>query len=227
MATVLVAEDDDRQRDLVVSILRSEGHEVIGVEDGNKARDTSRALPPDVAVLDVMMPGLSGHDVCRIIGYEKLDVAVLMLTALGETDDVVTGLELGADDYLPKPYSPRELAARVRALTRRKAKTERSEQTVGNLTVSTETKTAKCDGKLVNLTRMELTVLHTLTSNVERTWTRREIIDAGFGYDYDGTERSIDMHVVNLRRKLADEGWTGSIDTVHGLGYTVGTPVSN
>lgn len=137
MATVLIAEDDARQGDLVMSILRSEGHEVIGVEDGTQTIENIRARPPEVAVLDVMMPGLNGHDVCRIINHEKLDVAVLMLTALGETDD---------------------------------------------------------------------------------------IINSAFGYDYDGIERSVDMHVVSLRRKLSEAGWTGSIDTVHGLGYTVNVP---
>lgn len=224
MATVLVAEDDARQRDLVMSILRSEGHEVVGVEDGTQAIEGIRARPPEVAVLDVMMPGLNGHDVCRIINHEHLDVAVLMLTALGETDDIVTGLELGADDYLPKPYSPRVLAARVRALSRRKAKGDNSEQTVGNLVVSTEANTVTCDGAPVAMTQKELSVLAVLTSNVDRNWTRLDIINSAFGYDYDGIERSVDMHVVNLRRKLSEAGWTGNIDTVHGLGYTVNVP---
>jgi DNA-binding response OmpR family regulator len=224
MATVLVAEDDARQRDLVMSILRSEGHEVIGVEDGTQAIENIRARPPEVAVLDVMMPGLNGHDVCRIINHEKLDVGVLMLTALGETDDIVTGLELGADDYLPKPYSPRELAARVRALSRRKAKNESSEQIAGNLVVSTEANTVTCNGTPVALTRKELMVLTVLTSNTGRNWTRLDIINSAFGYDYDGIERSIDLRVVSLRRKLSEAGWSGSIDTVHGLGYTVSVP---
>lgn len=224
MATVLVAEDDDRQRELVMSILRAEGHEVLGVRDGNEAIAELRARPPEVAVLDVMMPGLSGHDVCRIIRFEELPIPVLMLTALGEVDDLVTGLEVGADDYLAKPYSPRELAARVRALVRRhgrEAGAAGREQVVGNLVVSPAEHTARCADALVELTRKELDVLVVLTSNVARTWTRREVIDGAFGYDYEGMERSIDMHVLNLRRKLSDLGWDGAIETVHGLGYTV------
>jgi DNA-binding response OmpR family regulator len=220
MATVLVAEDDERQRDLVLSILRAEGHQVLGVPDGSEAITELRARPPDVAVLDVMMPGLSGHDVCRLIRYEDLDIPVLMLTALGETDDVVAGLELGADDYLAKPFSPRELAARVGALVRRHGRAVARDQTVGNLVVSPSAHTARCAETLLDLTRKELDVLTILTSNVDRTWTRREVIDAAFGYDYEGLERSIDMHVLNLRRKLDEAGWDGAIDTVHGLGYT-------
>ncbi len=221
MASIVVAEDDDRQRKLVEDVLRAEGHEVLGTQDGHEAIDAIRTHSFDVAVLDVMMPGLSGHDVCRIIEYEKLDIAVLMLTALGETDDLVVGLELGADDYLAKPYSPRELAARVRALARRFAKSTAGEYTVANLVVSQELGLASCDGEQVELTRKELAVLTALASNPGRVWSRRQLIDAAFGYDYDGLERSVDMHVVGLRRKLAETGWTGEIATVHGMGYSV------
>lgn len=218
---VLVAEDDPKQAALVRVYLEREGHRVHVVGDGRAALRTAREVSPDLVLLDVMMPGLDGLQVCRQLRAES-DVAILMLTARSAETDLVTGLETGADDYLAKPYSPRVLIARVRALMRRVGTDGPPTRCVGPLEVDLSRFEVRLGGEVVRLTAKEFAVLEVLAASPGRVLTRREIIELAFGWDADVLERTVDVHIMSLRRKLeAHPVGRGLVQTVYGRGYRV------
>ncbi len=226
-ARILVAEDDPKQANLVRVYLEREGHSVLLVSDGRAALDRCRARRPDLIVLDVMMPVVDGLDVCRILRAES-DVPILLLTARTTEDDVLLGLDLGADDYVTKPYSPRELAARVRALLRRAGAVGPDDQAVlrvGDLEIDAGRFEVRVGGRVVTLTAKEFGILEVLAGTPGRAFTRAQIIDRAFGFDHYVLERTVDAHVMNLRRKIeADPAEPRYVQTVHGRGYRMAEP---
>ncbi|NEC85109.1 response regulator transcription factor [Streptomyces sp. SID12501] len=223
-ARILVAEDDEMQSRLIRIYLEREGNAVQVVADGRAALERARSTRPDLIVLDVMLPLVDGLDVCRILRTES-DVPILLLTARTTEEDMLLGLDLGADDYLTKPYSPRELTARVRALLRRSGKASAAAQPsvlrVGEVELDTARFEVRMAGRPVALTSKEFNILETLAREPGRVFTRAQIIERVFGYDRDVLERTIDAHVMNLRRKLeaGSRGGPRLLETVYGRGY--------
>ncbi|WP_345429248.1 response regulator transcription factor [Actinoallomurus vinaceus] len=219
-ANVLIAEDDVKQAELLRRYLQREGHTVLVVHDGRAAIDEARAHRPDLVLLDVMMPGVDGLDVCRVLRAES-EVPVLMLTARSTEDDLLLGLDLGADDYVTKPYSPRELMARVRTLLRRAGRGS-GEQVyrVGGITVDPERHTVLADGREVECTPAEFRILEALAARPERVFTRAQLLEHLHGFDRFITERTVDVHVKNLRKKIEPQPRRPvRLRTVYGVGY--------
>lgn len=221
-ARILVAEDDPKQARLIQIYLEREGNSVLVVGDGRAALERCRAYQPDLVVLDVMMPRVDGLDVCRILRAES-DVAILLLTARTTEDDVLLGLDIGADDYMTKPYSPRELTARVRALLRRARKSTSTAMDVlrvGEVEVDRGRFEVRVSGRVVALTAKEFGILQVLVEEPGRVFTRAQIIDRAFGFDRHVLERTVDAHVMNLRRKIeVDPTRPRYVQTVYGRGY--------
>ena len=217
---VLVVDDDVKTVELVKLYLNRDGYRVLTAYDGNEALKLARENQPDLIVLDLMLPGINGLEICRIL-REESDVPIIMLTALTTDDDRLTGLDLGADDYVTKPFSPRELAARVRAVLRR-LPGERGPEKIehGALTVNFLKHEASLEGKPLNLTPIEFKVLGALVKEPGRVFSRAQIIEKALGYDFDGFDRTIDVHILKLRRKLEpDPRHPRYIKTVYGAGY--------
>ncbi|RSM71786.1 DNA-binding response regulator [Actinoplanes sp. ATCC 53533] len=226
-AYVLVAEDDERQAEVLRRYLEADGHQATVVHDGRSALDQVRRRQPELVVLDVMMPRLDGLDVCRILRTES-DVLVLMLTARSAEDDLLLGLELGADDYLTKPYSPRELMARVRTLLRRAQRSPgpTAVRRVGRLGVDPGRHEVTAGGERIDCTPGEFAILAAMAELPDRVFTRGQLLEHTSGLDRESTERTIDVHVMNLRRKIeADPRRPVQLLTVYGIGYklTAGT----
>ena len=226
--TVLVVEDDAHVVRLVRLYLEQDGHEVVSAGDGLAGLRLARESEPDLVVLDLMLPKLDGISVCRIL-REESDVPIVMLTARAEVSQRLEGLDMGADDYVTKPFSPRELAARVRAVLRRtareKAETGPSTLTCNGLEVSLLSRKVWVEGLEVAVTPTEFRILAMFMKEPGRTFTRDQIIDRVFGYDFDGFDRTIDVHISNLRKRISDgRGGKGSrrIQTVYGAGYRFG-----
>jgi len=221
-AYVLVAEDDPKQAELARRYLEHEGHAVVVVGDGRAALEEARRNPPDLLVLDLMMPKVDGLDVCRILRRES-DLPVLMLTARAAEEDLLLGLDLGADDYLTKPYSPRELAARIRTLLRRTRQPARPADPVlrvGNLQVDPVRHEVRADGRPVTCTPGEFQLLEALVAEPGRAFTRDQLLRRLHGFDAYVTARTVDVHVMNLRRKIEpDPQHPVRLLTVYGVGY--------
>lgn len=222
-ARVLVAEDDTKQAEVIRRYLESEGHTALLVHDGRAALDEVRRHRPDLLVLDVMMPVVDGLDVCRVLRRES-DLPVLMLTARSTEEDLLLGLDLGADDYLTKPYSPRELMARVRTLLRRTRAsgtvTKDPVLRVGALAVDPLRRVVEVEGRQVACTPGEFDVLATMAAEPERVFTRRQLLASTRGDDRYITERTIDVHVLNLRKKIERVPRRPAyLQTVFGVGY--------
>ncbi|WP_040689607.1 response regulator transcription factor [Nocardiopsis lucentensis] len=221
-AHVLVAEDDTNQADLIRRYLEHEGHVVRVVHDGRAAVAEHHRDVPDLVILDVMMPVMSGLDACRALRAES-DVAVLMLTARSTEEDLLTGLDLGADDYVTKPYSPRELMARVRTLLRRSRRgVERTDRVMraGPLAVDPDRHTVQLRGVPVDCTPAEFQLLEALAAQPGRVFSRAQLLEHIHGVSRFITERTIDVHVMNLRRKLeANHRRPTLLITVYGVGY--------
>ncbi|MCO8274098.1 response regulator transcription factor [Actinoplanes sp. TRM 88003] len=220
-ATILIAEDDPRQAEIIRRYLQAAGWSPVVVADGRAAITAVRQRAPDLLVLDVQMPEIDGRDVCRVLRVDH-DLPILMLTARTSADDRVLGFDLGADDYLTKPYDPRELVARVRALLRRATPRPAAGDglRVGALTVDPAGHTVHRDRTEVPCTRGEFALLAALAAEPGRVFTRRQLADRISGLDRNATDRGIDMHVVNLRRKLEDDPRRPAyLLTVHGVGY--------
>ncbi len=221
MARILVAEDDPKQADVSRRYLESDGHHVTVVGDGQEALASVRRQAPDLVVLDVMMPGLDGRDVCRILRFET-DIPIIFVTALSTEDDVLNGLDLGADDYLTKPFSPRELVARVRVVLRRlNGRDAGNDISVhGELEIDRRRARVLLAGEPVELTPKEYSLLLALADDVGRAFSRRQLIDAAFGFDAELLDRTVDVHIANLRRKLeTDPAKPDYLLTVKGIGY--------
>jgi DNA-binding response OmpR family regulator len=218
---ILLAEDDPRQARIMSLYLEREGHSVVVVEDGLRAVEEFRRRGADLLVLDVMMPHLDGHDVCRIVRAES-NVPILLLTARSSEDDVLVGLDLGADDYVTKPYRPREVMARIRALLRRPLGTATDTQALelADIVIEPLRRTVERDGTAIELTASEFDLLTTLASAPGRVFTRLELLERTMGFDHGSLERTIDVHVRNIRRKLDDDvRHSRYIATVVGVGY--------
>lgn len=221
--TILVVDDDAKTVELVKLYLNRDGYKVLTSHDGIEALRLARESRPDLIVLDLMLPGLDGLQVCRSLRAES-DVPIIMLTAKTTEQDRLTGLDLGADDYVTKPFSPRELAARVRAVLRRLPEEAlnrgSTEITRGELRVDLLKQEASLAGKPLNLTPIEFRLLGVLAREPERVFSRAQLIDKVFGYDFEGFDRTVDVHILNLRRKLEpDPDHPRYIKTVYGAGY--------
>jgi DNA-binding response OmpR family regulator len=217
---VLVVDDDVKTVELVKLYLMRDGYKVLTAYEGNEALRLARESHPDLIVLDLMLPGINGLEICRILRAES-DIPIIMLTALATDDDRLAGLDLGADDYVTKPFSPRELAARVRAVLRR-LPGERGPEKIehGGLTVNFLKHEAFLEGKPLNLTPIEFKVLGALVKEPGRVFSRAQIIEKALGDDFNGFDRTIDVHILKLRRKLEpDPRHPQYIKTIYGAGY--------
>ncbi|MDR7386530.1 MAG: response regulator transcription factor [Armatimonadota bacterium] len=222
MVRVLVVDDDEAILSLLGSYLAREGFEVQTAGDGEAALAAARTSRPDVVVLDVLLPGLDGLEVLRRLRAEG-EPYVILLTAKAEEADRVVGLELGADDYVTKPFSPRELVARIRAVLRRgrgRAEVPEAPLVFPRLRIDPARREVWRDGERVYLTPLEFDLLRALASFPGRVWTREQLIERVWGHDYFGDERVVDAHIKELRRKLQDDPARPSfIGTVRGVGY--------
>jgi DNA-binding response OmpR family regulator len=229
-ATILVVDDEERLRELLRGYLVQAGFAVLLAADGVQALELARAHRPDLVVLDLMLPGTDGIEVCRRLRTFS-DAYVVMLTARAEEIDRVIGLEVGADDYVTKPFSPRELVARVRAMLRRPRGGERhgglpappgepDAQAIGPLRIDDVRHEVTLDGHPLALTATEYGLLATLAAHPGRAFTRAQLLEQVWGTDYFGDDHVVDVHIANLRRKLGEEpGQPRLIETVRGVGY--------
>lgn len=222
---ILIVEDEPKQARLVRDYLEKADYAVSTLDRGDGVAAHIRSQPPDAVLLDLMLPGLDGLGVCREIRAFS-DVPILMITARVEEIDRLLGLEMGADDYICKPYSPREVVARVRAVLRRAApRTGRQMLRAGQLDLDEASHTARAAGERLDLTPSEFKLLKTLMARPGRVFSRAELVYRVQGFEFDGYERTMDSHIKNLRRKLADRlPGANPIKTVYGVGYRFETP---
>jgi len=220
-ATILIVDDEEDIRELVELNLTQEGYGVLSCETGEQALELAGSKLPDLIILDLMLPGIDGLEVCKKLksNIKTEDIPIVMLTAKGEEVDIVTGLELGADDYVTKPFRGKVLVARVRRILRRT--TQRSQEAVTikihDLTIDPARREVLVKGKPIELTFTEFNVLHTLAKRPGLVFTRYQIVDALHSGDYLVTERAVDVQIVSLRKKLGPCG--KYIETVRGVGY--------
>ena len=222
MTRVLVVEDEKNLREPLVYLLQKEGYDVIEAEDGNSAVENFNTLGADLILLDLMLQGLSGNEVCRIIRAES-QVPIIMLTAKDTEIDKVVGLEIGADDYVTKPYSTRELLARMKAVLRRGAEPAQDEGGVlraGPVVMDLDRHTVSVHGEKIQMPLKEFELLELLMENVNRVLTRGQIIDRVWGSNYFGATKTLDVHVKRVRSKIEDDpSRPRHLLTVRGLGY--------
>ncbi|MFD3513034.1 response regulator transcription factor [Streptomyces sp. NPDC058657] len=230
-AHVIIAEDDEKQAELLRRYLEREGHHVTAVGDGLATLEAVRQGEPDLLVLDVMMPRADGLDVVRVLRAEQREVPVLMLTARSTEDDLLLGLDLGADDYVTKPYSPRELMARVRTLLRRTRRPAGETPaadgvlTVGGLVVDPVRHLVSVDGRAVECTPGEFRVLGALAAEPDRVFSRQQLLAELHGFDRYISDRTVDVHVMNLRKKIEPAPRRPTrLLTVFGVGYKLTDP---
>jgi two-component system alkaline phosphatase synthesis response regulator PhoP len=224
-ATILVVEDEEPIRNLIVAYLQSDGFSVLTAADGPAALAQARAGRPDLVILDLLLPGLDGLEICRLLQQEG-GPYVLILTARAEELDKVVGLSVGADDYLTKPFSPRELVARVRAILRRSRHLapapppEDAPLMFRSISIDVARREVQCRGTAVTLTAREFDLLYTLAATPGRVFTREQLLERVWGHDFDGVDRVVDVHISLLRRKLEDDPAEPTlIQTVRGVGY--------
>lgn len=219
--TIMVVDDEQRLVSLVESYLIQQGYNVVSANNGVEALQVARREKPDLIILDIMMPKMDGYEFMREHRKET-DTPIVLLTARVEDDERVIGLELGADDYITKPFRPRELVARVRAVLRRAGKSEPQGKVlqVAGLTLDRETRTVTAAGQSVDLTPSEFDLLAVLMSSPGRVYSRLDLLDIIQGVRYEGYERTIDTHIKNLRSKIEPETRSPRyIETVYGVGY--------
>ncbi|MEV7391784.1 response regulator transcription factor [Streptomyces sp. NPDC091215] len=218
---VLVVDDDAAIRRSLERGLRLSGFAVRAADSGAAALAAIRDTPPDVLVLDVSMPGMSGIEVCTRLRDDGLDLPVLMLSALDETADRIAGLQAGGDDYLVKPFALQELVLRLRALLRRRPPTGREVLRVAGLVIDPAARTAERDGRPLDLTRREFELLAVLARNTGIVLTRDQLLDRVWGYDFDVRSDAVDTFVSYLRRKLEADGQPRLVHTVRGVGFVL------
>ena len=215
---ILIVEDDGNIRELLRLYLEREGYEITEASNGEEGVEQWRKVNPDMILLDVMMPIMDGWQVCKII-REESKVPIIILTAKGETFDKVNGLEMGADDYIVKPLEMREVVARVRAVFRRFAPEESGKISFDKLTVDKQAYDLIVDGKRVDAPPKEIELLYFLASSPNRVFTRAQLLDDVWGFDYFGDTRTVDVHVKRLREKLEGVSDKWELKTVWGVGY--------
>ena len=215
---ILIVEDDGNIRELLRLYLEREGYEITEAANGEEGDELWRKINPDMILLDVMMPIMDGWQVCKIIRKES-KVPIIIMTAKGETFDKVNGLEMGADDYIVKPLEMREVIARVRAIFRRLAPEDSGKISFDKLTVDKQAYDLIVDGKRVDAPPKEIELLYFLASNPNRVFTRAQLLDDVWGFDYFGDTRTVDVHVKRLREKLEGVSDKWDLKTVWGVGY--------
>ncbi|MCJ7434571.1 MAG: response regulator transcription factor [Anaerolineales bacterium] len=221
--TIMIVDDEKRLVSLVESYLKQDGYRVIIAYNGKDALPLAQKEKPDLIILDIMMPEMNGYDFMRVHRAEH-DTPIIMLTARVEDDDKVIGLELGADDYVTKPFKPRELMARIRNVLRRAGKTETKAKTlrVSEITLDRDSREVQVAGRFVDLTPSEFDLLTALMSSPGRVFSRLDLLDVIQGVRYEGYERTVDTHIKNLRSKIeADPRKPRYIETVYGVGYRI------
>ena len=219
--SVLIVEDDPNIRELLQLYLEKDGYLVTQAADGGQGLEQFRACKPDLVLLDVMMPVMDGWEVCKAIRAES-STPVIMLTAKGETDDKVAGLKAGADDYMTKPFEMKELLARIEAVLRRSDRSEEATArrlTFDKLVIDMDSFELTVDGKKVDTPPKEMELLFYLASSPNRVYTRNQLLDEVWGFDYFGDSRTVDVHVKRLREKLEGISDQWNVKTVWGVGY--------
>jgi len=222
--TILVVDDEQRIIDLAQMYLEQEGYSVESATDGSVAYDQILSDEPDLIVLDLMLPGMDGLEICRRVRADS-DVPIIMLTARSDDIDKIVGLELGADDYLTKPFNPRELVARVKAILRRGGIVERRDAapavnttvSIGDLTIDPERRLVKVGNDTVDLRMKEFDLIVTLARDPGLVFSREKLLELVWGYDFAGETRTVDVHIAHLRHKLKE--MSPNIETVWGVGY--------
>ena len=218
---VLVVEDDSNIAELLRLYLQKDGFEVSHAADGGKAVEMAREIQPDLVLLDIMLPVMDGWQVCREL-RKTMKMPIIMLTAKGETEDKVSGLEMGADDYIVKPFEVKELLARVHAVLRRTGddgKPKSKKLTFDKLVINLDSYELIVDGKKIDTPPKEMELLYHLAATPNRVYTRNQLLDEVWGFDYFGDSRTVDVHIKRLREKLegVSDNWT--LKTVWGVGY--------
>ena len=218
---ILVVDDEKKIVDILKAYLERDGYRVIAAYDGRSALELARNNSPDLIILDLMLPEVSGWDVCRELRKET-DVPIIMLTARDDTTDKIIGLELGADDYVTKPFAPKEIISRVRAVLRRSDVKPASKSTinVGEIMIDTNKRLVRCGDWNIELTPIEFDILRVMAENPGRVYSRMQLLDKVQGDAYEGYERTVDSHIKNLRKKLElDPEHPVYIITIYGVGY--------
>ena len=220
---ILICDDDPVVHESLSIYLDNDGYQHISAFNGEEALLMKQSENPDLIVLDLMMPGMNGIDVCRTIRQTD-KTPIIMLTAKGEEIDRILGLELGADDYIVKPFSPREVIARIKAVMRRFEDAPQEESGKGTvrlqqLEVNLENYQVRVQGKIIPCTPKEVEILHMLTSSPGQVFSREQILSRVWGYDYFGDTRTVDAHIKRIRQKLPQEGVPWELKTVYGVGY--------
>lgn len=216
MEKILIADDEQLMRQLVIDFLKPEGYEILEASDGKEALEIYDKEHPDLILLDVMMPGYDGWTVCREIRREST-VPIMMLTAKGEEIDQLFAYDLGADEYITKPFSPKILVAKIKALLRRSQNEQETHEADDGVFIDRDARQVVLDGKNVDLSPTEYKLLNYLMSNTGKALSRRQILNQVWNYDYYGDLRTVDTHINRLRIKLGDKG--RYIRTVRGYGY--------
>ncbi len=224
MRTVLVIDDNEKIVDVLSEYLHAEGFATLGASDGHEGLTLAEEHRPDLALVDVMLPGIDGIELTR--RFQVLDVPVILVTARTDEIDRLIGLEVGADDYVTKPFSPREVVARVKAVLRRADRASRTEGaariTLGDLEIDPERRTVRVGDRAVDLTRSEFDLLAAMAAHPGRVYTRGQLLEIVSGEAFEGYERTIDAHVKNVRRKLGEDPRSPRhVKTVIGVGYKV------
>lgn len=221
MKKILVVDDERKIVDIVEAYLKREGYQVIVAYEGKLALELARKQRPDLVVLDLMLPEISGWDICRILRKES-NIPIIMLTARDETTDKIVGLELGADDYVTKPFDPKELVSRIRAVLRRSEGKVETEATlnIANLSIDASKRLVRRGSEIIRLTPIEFEILRVLAKSPGRVYSRMQLLDVVQSDAYEGYERTIDSHIKNLRKKIEpDPDHPRYIITVYGIGY--------
>lgn len=220
---ILVVDDDPKIVELIGLYLKREHYRVLTAYDGSDALTKIREREPDLVILDLMLPTISGLDICRIVSLEK-KIPIIMLTAKSTEKDILLGLDLGADDYITKPFSPKQLVARTRAVLRRSNGETAHDKVVmrfGPLAIDQIRHEVRLNDELLGLTPREFKLLESMASEPERAFSRLELLERAFGFDYCGLDRTVDAHIMNLRKKMnsAANGEHEFVQTVYGVGY--------
>jgi DNA-binding response OmpR family regulator len=218
MSKILIVDDDPHIRELAKVFLRNEGFDILEAGDGLEALSSLELVKADMVILDIMMPNMDGWELCRCL-RETYDIPLLMLTAKGETADKVQGFQLGTDDYLVKPFEPLELVMRVKALLKRYRIAASQTIQIGELHMERKTFEVRVEGENITLPLKEFELLFKLASYPGKTLSRDQLIEDIWGYDFDGNERTLDVHINRLRERFPQEQHSFRITTIRGLGY--------